>query len=60
MKSYISPQIDEIQSLPSTIIAVSVIKGGTANPENPVQVKEEPSFSFKWDNVFSDENTDLR
>ena len=54
MITYISPQISSIWTLPATIIAVSVIDGGSANQEIPIQVKEEDFFHCDWDNFFAE------
>ena len=56
MKTYKSPQITEYSFFPSDIIAVSIINGGSAGQDTPVQVKDDNSFSTDWGNVFTDED----
>lgn len=58
MKTYLSPQITEYLCHPSDIIAVSIIDGGSADQDTPVQVREDNVFSSDWDNVFADGGDD--
>ena len=56
MKTYMCPQIIEDLCHSIDIIAVSLIDGGSASQDIPVQVKENNEFSFCWGDTYEDED----
>ena len=58
MKTYSCPQITENLCQPSEIIALSIIDGGSASQDIPVQVKEDNTFTFDWGDMFAGEEND--
>ena len=58
METYYSPQITVNLCQPSDIIAVSIINGGFADQDTPVQVKEDNDFFFDWGDVLVNEGNE--
>lgn len=59
MKRYYSPQLKELLSCTSTIIAVSVINGGSADKDTPIQVNEDSFFEIDWGGaIFENDNAE--
>lgn len=59
MKKYSCPQITEYMDQPSDIIAVSIIDGGSADEETPVQGRDN-EFMTDWNDMFADKNRFMR
>ena len=58
MKEYSCPQITEYMDQPSDIIAVSIIDGGSADEEIPIQGRDNNFIVTDWNDMFADK-TDL-
>jgi len=58
MKTYSCPQIIIDLCYPSEIIALSLIDGGAADQDIPVQVKENSTFASDWGDIFAGNDQD--
>lgn len=58
MKTYSVPKITIDLCQVSDIIALSIIDGGSADPDISVQVKEDNAFAIDWGDVLVDEEND--